>query len=121
MQTAISNQPLKTDSIKINGLYFVRNAKLLVSSLFNASGTASGIFSVRKNGVLLSAPNGDPRVFVVNNRHNEQFLVSCHRAECGRIRYMFGLSSLDAQFLGLPDSKMSTDRLTAQAILAQLT
>lgn len=83
-------------------VFFVPNEKLLVESLFQSPVTASGIYKVRKNGILFLSGNGNPFAFLVANKYNERFFVSCCNNENPKgIRYLFGLMESDKIKLGL--------------------
>lgn len=79
---------------------FARNKSALVSTLFNASGTANGLFRVRRNGVLFMRPTGEPFAFLVANPGQSKFFVSC-RKEGSVIRYLFSMTESDKALLGL--------------------
>ncbi len=87
--------------IQVGATKFARNSAALVSSLFDPTGTASGLYSVRRNGIMFSLPSGEPFAFLVANKHDERFFVTCSRQDDGRVRYMFGLSDPDCRRLGL--------------------
>lgn len=99
----------KPDYLTMCGLTYARSKTLLVDTLFRPEGTASGFFHVAKNGILFSDPSGEPFAFLVANRHNERFFVSCSKskADGDQIRYMFSTSSLDEKRLNLPESYMA--------------
>ena len=85
--------------------FFVSSPKLLVESLFQSPHTASGIFKVRKNGILFLSGDGTPFAFLVANRFGERFFVSCRKNELGKgIRYFFSIMDADEKRLGMPES-----------------
>jgi len=84
----------------INGKQYAANDKEFTASLFNSGGTAYGFYKKRANGVLLMDMQKNPFAFVVNNRHNEQFFVSCGTHE-GRIFYMHSTTAQAEEILGL--------------------
>lgn len=88
--------------IKLNGLVFVKDTDSVIESLFNPidGKTAAGTYKRKPNGVLLSDLSGKPRVFLVDNKHNEQFAVSVSQND-GEIRYMNALCSIDEKWLAL--------------------
>lgn len=86
--------------LTINGKQYAANDKEFTASLFNANGTAYGFYKAKKNGVLLMDMQKTPFAFVVNNRHNEQFFVSCGTRE-GRIFYLHSTTAKDEEILGL--------------------
>lgn len=61
---------------------------------------AARYYSRRKNGVMLMDENRNPRVFVVANRRQGYFAVTCSMTD-GGIRYMFGLANSDSAWAGL--------------------
>ena len=82
--------------------FFVSSPKLLVESLFQSPQTASGIFKVRKNGILFLGGDGTPFAFLVANRFGERFFVSCSKNENPKgIRYLYSLMDSDKLKLGL--------------------
>lgn len=87
--------------LTINGKQYAANDKEFTASLFNSGGTAYGFYKKRANGVLLMDMQKNPFAFVVNNRHNEQFFVSCLRLETGRIAYMHSTTAQAEEILGL--------------------
>lgn len=87
--------------LRVGSATFARTPALLTESLFNAGGTASGMFRVRKGGILFLSGKGEPFAFLVANRHGERFFVSCSRHDNGKIVYAFGLGSGDESALGL--------------------
>lgn len=88
--------------VVFNGVKFAASKALLTESLFDPSGTASGTFKVKRNGVLFSKPTGEPFAFLVANPGQSRFVVSCCRQDDGRIRYMLGgLCDADARLLGV--------------------
>ena len=85
-----------------DSVFFVSSAKLLVASLFKSPRTASGLFKVRKNGVLFLGGDGTPFAFLVANRFGERFFVSCSKNENPKgIRYLYSLMDSDKLKLGL--------------------
>lgn len=82
-------------------VYFVKSGKALVDTLFQTKGTASGTYKIQKSGVLFMKPTGEPFAFLVANRHNERFFVTCSRQADCRIRYMHSLCDTGQTLLGL--------------------
>ena len=97
-------------SLTVGSTKFAPSAKALVSTLFDASGTASGLFRIRKNGVLFSLPDGEPFAFLVANNRGERFFVSAGKQRDGRTFYSFGLSDSAAVRLGLAGMKYSAQQ-----------
>ncbi len=95
--------------LAVGSVYFAANARLLVDSLFNAGGTASGTFKARERAVLFSDGKDEPFAALVANPGQSRFFVSCSRSEAdgGRVRYMFGLADSDAIKLGLAGMRYS--------------
>jgi hypothetical protein len=79
-----------------NGKKYAKNDSEAVESLFDRTGTVNGFYKRTASGLVLSDLQGKERVFV---RHSDGLTVTCHRYN-GRLRYMFGLSSLDARWMG---------------------
>jgi len=87
-----------------DSVFFVSSSKLLVESLFKSPQTASGVFKVRKNGILFLGGDGNPFAFLVANRFGERFFVSCRKNELGKgIRFFFSLTVSDEKRLGMPE------------------
>lgn len=102
METQITaEKPAKPTLLAVGSTKFARNGAALVSTLFESSGTASGLFRIRKNGVLFMLPDGTPFAFLVANAGQSQFFVSASKQSDGRTRYSFGLSDADAVRLGI--------------------
>lgn len=78
-----------------------------------------GFFERTGNGVRLYGMDGEPFAFVVNNRHNEQFIVTCSRRSDRRIWYMHALTDQDAKRLGIPDNGCLQGYDLARNIIAQ--
>jgi len=108
--------------IAVNGVRFVRTASLLVDSLFNAGGTASGLFKVRKHSVLFMRPNGEPFACLVANRGHSPFFVSCSMVpqEGGKsaLYYSYGLTDADRAALGLSALSYSAESDEAARVWA---
>ena len=88
-----------------SGVWFAPSDSALVESLFSPSGTASGTYKQHKDGVMFYRGNGNPWFFLVANRYNERFFVSCYKRETdGRTVYMFAMDSATQSILGLGKS-----------------
>jgi hypothetical protein len=108
---------MKTNcTISINGVKFAPSSSALVESLFNPEGTASGIYKIKRNGVLFCNPNGEPFLFLVANRSNPRFFVSCSKQEDGRIRYFYSISSMDEKKLGIDSLSYGEKNRLAESI-----
>ena len=95
--------------------FFVSSPKLLVESLFHSPRTASGVFKVRKNGILFLSGDGNPFAFLVANRFGERFFVSCRKNELGKgIRYFFSITDADEKRLGMPESIQGKDAIASR-------
>jgi len=95
--------------------FFVSSTKLLVETLFQSTRTASGVFKLRKNGVLFLGGDGNPFAFLVANRFGERFFVSCRKNEFGKgIRYLFSIMDSDEKRLGMPESKREQYAIAAR-------
>ncbi|WP_334043575.1 hypothetical protein [Burkholderia ambifaria] len=75
-----------------------------------------GSYEKQRNGVLLRDMAGNPFVFVVGNRHDEYFFVSCRQTTEG-IRYQHSTTSLDAQRLGLDALGYMATRALAETVV----
>ena len=88
--------------ITFNGKRYVKNASALVDTLFTGGGTASGMYKQTPRGTKLYKPNGELFAYVVHNDKQGYFVVNASMDE-GKPRYMFGLGSMQAQYLGIGD------------------
>lgn len=97
---------MNPDFLTLNGHAFARTSKLATETLFRPieGRTACGTYRVRSNGILFSDLAGEPRLFLVANRHGERFFVSCHRDTDGRTRYMHSTSTTDERAFSFPES-----------------
>ena len=86
-----------------NGIRFAKNEAELVESLFNPSGTASGIYKKTKNGTKFYRANGELFAYAVHNPKQGYFMVSA-RMFNGKPIYCYGLSYVDGCFFGLSGS-----------------
>lgn len=73
-------------------------------------------YKIRKNGVLFLNSKSEPFSFLVANKHNERFFVSCAKAENGKLFYMFSLSNIDKNLLGLSDMTYTQEHEEAKRI-----
>jgi hypothetical protein len=78
-----------------------------------------GYYEQRKGGVLLLNEKNEPFVFVVGNRWDEYFFVSCSQLEA-RLWYMCTTSDLDAKRLGLDEMRYYDRRALAERLVTQL-
>jgi hypothetical protein len=61
--------------------------------------------------------NGNPRIFLVDNKHGEQFFVTASMREDGRIWYMYSLTAKDEELIGIKGWSYSASRCLARAVL----
>ena len=90
--------------ITINGKKYAKNAKEFTNSLFNPSGTCSGYYKRRKDGLLLLDMQKVPMVFIKVG--SSTFAVTVYNHE-GKTRYMHGLTEKDKALLGLDNVRYS--------------
>ena len=94
--------------LPVGARLFAPSASALVDTLFVPSdrpngqkGTADGIYSVRKRGVMFKRPDGSPFAFLVANPGQSQFFVTAFLFN-GRTHYMRGgLTDESKRLLGL--------------------
>ena len=94
--------------LPVGSRLFAPSASALVNTLFVPSdrlngqkGTADGIYSVRKRGVMFRRPDGEPFAFLVANPGQSRFFVTATRQPDGRTRYSYGLTDESKRLLGL--------------------
>lgn len=92
---------MKPATLAVGSTKFAANSRALTETIFDKTGTASGLYSARKHSILFSTPQGEPFACLVANPGQSKFFVSCSRQADRRVRYMFGLSDNDAQRLGI--------------------
>jgi hypothetical protein len=108
---------MKTNcTISVNGVKFAPSGSALVESLFNPEGTASGIYKIKRNGVLFCKPSGDPFAFLVANRSTYCYFVSCSKKEYGQIRYQYSTCSIDEKRLGIDSLSYGEKNRLAESI-----
>lgn len=100
--------------------YYVDDKKKVVDTLFNSGGTALGYYKQRKGGIMFYDMQDKPFLFLVSNKYNEKFFVSCYCFE-GKIYYMFALSSNTEKLLGIDKLKYSEGIKLAEDIYKQIT
>jgi hypothetical protein len=103
-----------------NGTYYVPKPRDVVNSLFIPGGTASGTYRKGPGGVTLFNLQGEPFAFIVDNRHSDNFIVSCSRLEDGRVRYMFSTTNQDERALGLDQLGYMAEIELARRLIHQL-
>lgn len=85
--------------LHFNGKTFARNDDEFLSSLFTPGGTCTGYYKPIKSGFQLFDMQKNLRAFISTK---ERIVVSAHRTAEGRARYMFATSSIEEQWLDLP-------------------
>lgn len=103
-----------------NGTYYVPKPSDVVGTLFTPGGTASGTYRKGPGGVTLFNLQGEPFAFIVDNRHRENFFVSCSRQADGRVRYMFTTTTRDEHALGLHQIGYAAGIELARSMIKQL-
>lgn len=106
--------------IAIGALRFAPSVSALVDTLFSPSGTADGIYSVRKRGVMFKRPNGEPFAFLVANPGQSRFFVSAFTLADGKQRYSYGLTDSDRDSLGMASMSYSQQSDEAERVWALL-
>lgn len=87
--------------LNLNNNLFAKNDKEFINTLFmKRDSTALGYYRVMKNGIKLMDHQKQPIMFIVNNRHGEQFIVSCKKLDNGKTLYSYALSSSDEELIG---------------------
>jgi len=76
----------------------------------------TGYYRVRKNGTMFFDKNGNPRIFLVDNTHGEQFFVTASMREDGRIWYMYSLTTKDEELIGIKGWTYSASQSLARAV-----
>ena len=107
--------------LKVGSSTFVSKPAELVDSLFAVGGTANGFYKVRKTGVLFSDMKGEPFAFLVANRFNERFFVSCSRQPDGRIWYGHSTDEISERKLGIAHLSYRQNHEEAARVWASLT
>lgn len=95
----------RPDLIQLYGRTYARTEAAAVVTLFDARGTVSGMYRATAAGVYLLDLQGKERAFI---RKDGLGPVSVGRASDGRRFYMHSTSSLDDQWLGVPESYSAT-------------
>jgi hypothetical protein len=107
--------------IIINNQAYVKNDAEFTDTLFNPVNgkTASGFYKKVKGGVKLFDAQKKLFAFVVNNKFNEQFLVSATQLENGKTWYSQGLSNADTQKLGFTELGFMQENELAKQIIKE--
>jgi hypothetical protein len=92
-------------TIHLYGKTYAPNARHAVETLFQAGGTANGLYKVTSSGIRFYGLNGELRAFV---RKDGLGPVSATMRDDGRAWYMFGLADRDAAWMAAPESYMAT-------------
>lgn len=112
----MKNTQINRDITINNKIKFARDGAVFIP----CGHPIGGIYKVRKNGILFSDLSGEPFAFLVANPGQTQFFVSAFRQNDGRMRYMFGLSSVDEARLGLSDLSYGEQGEEAARVWAQV-
>lgn len=100
-----------------NGKQFAKNDDEFTSSLFTPGGTCQGFYKRTANGVRLYDMQRELTGFIVDNKHNERFIVSAGTNSEGRAFFMNGASSSLEQWLGVLNMSGSEERALIDAAL----
>lgn len=65
-----------------------------------SNGKENGVVRKRKAGFTFLDENKEPFMFLVDNKHDEQFFVSCHKVE-GKTRFLFSTMECTEKRMGL--------------------
>lgn len=75
-----------------------------------------GTWVPNEGGVLLLSASRKPIAQLVNNGRDAPFFVTAGRTPVGKLYYMQGLSSCDADWLGLPESNAMRSAIAKQLL-----
>ena len=92
-----------------NGKKYAKSDSEFVDSLFDASGTCNGYYKRMKRGVQLFNMQGELTAYIVDRGDLERFIVSAGMHD-GKARYMYGLSTVTEQWLGIEENTLARDR-----------
>ena len=92
---------IRTIMLTFNNKKYAKNNDEFVSSLFVAGSTWNGFYKKTKNGIRLYDMQNKLQGFIVNNRHNERFIVSAGTDSTGKAFFMNGASDALEQWLGV--------------------
>ena len=93
-------------------IYFAKDSRTMVETLFRKGGTAQGVYKKKGNGYLLCRGDGTPVVYIAKERTNIAPLcwpVSVSVCN-GKVYFMNGLCSKDAQWAGVPEGYMDSHK-----------
>jgi len=105
--------------LTINGMKFAKNDNEFINSLFESGGTCDGYYKRMVRGIRLFDMQNKLRVFVVDNKHNEQFFVTATMQDNKSIRYMNSTSTQDDKWLGLDNLGYTATIDLAKATIKQ--
>jgi hypothetical protein len=86
--------------LKLYGKKYAATESQAVDSLFERDGTVNGFYKLASGGIVLSDLQGRDVAFI---RRDGLGPVTVSRDTEGRLRFMHGLDSLSAAWLGLPE------------------
>ena len=98
-----------------NGKKYAKNNDEFISSLFVAGATCNGFYKRTKNGIRLFDMQNILQGFIVNNKHNERFIVSASVHD-GKVHYMFGASEALEKWLGVFGMSAYAERVAIDAV-----
>tara|TARA_Y100000114_G_scaffold152724_1_gene171450 strand:- start:565 stop:822 length:258 start_codon:yes stop_codon:yes gene_type:complete len=78
------------------GRLYAADDQEMIDSVFNGGRTCAGFYEHHNGGTILSDLQHDPRVFVWANGRT---VTTCHRIKDGRIRFVYGICTLDEEWL----------------------
>ena len=83
------------------------------------NGKEDGVIRKHKGGFAFLDDNKEPFMFLVDNKYNEQFFVTCHKVE-GKTRFLFSTTEATGKRMGLDKlGHKETDEL-AKSLAIQL-
>jgi hypothetical protein len=103
-------------TITINDNIFTPKNKM-VETLFKPiqGKTASGFYKIKNDGILFFRPSGEHWFFLVANRHDERFFVTCGENN-GKPFFMHSLCCTEEKQLGFDKIKYSDREKLAREI-----
>ena len=84
-----------------NGKKYARNNDEFTSSLFDAGGTCNGFYKRIRGGIQLFDMQRQIAAFIVDKPNARRFVVTAHRTENGRTRYMHATTMSTEKWLGI--------------------
>jgi len=86
--------------LRLYGKKYAATESQAIDSLFERDGTVNGLYRLASGGIVLSDLQGRDVAFI---RRDGLGPVTVSRDPRGRLRFMHGLDSLSAAWLGLPE------------------